>query len=88
MLKAQPSGQHFSRIGIPKFTVPSPMQKAKVHPDAVSSGGRTMLAIGLPPGRAPRKRRAAEAANAAGQLLAFVDVQPPICGFKLRTRHH
>ena len=88
MLKAQPNRQHLSCIGIPKSAVPPPLQKAKVHPDAVSSSGRTMLAIGLPPSRAPRKRRLAEAANAAGQLLAFVDVQPSICGFNLRTRHH
>ena len=72
MLKAQPNRQHLSCIGIPKSAVPPPLQKAKIQSDAVCPGRRAVLAISLPSGGSPRKRVLAEAANSAGQLLAFL----------------
>lgn len=72
MLEAQPGGQHLARIGVPESAVPPPLQKSKVHPYAVSSGGRTVLAMGLPAAELPRKRRLTKAAYAAGQLLALL----------------
>jgi hypothetical protein len=87
ILKAQPGWQHLFRFGIPEFTKPPPLEKAKFHPDAVSLGGRTMRTVALPSDTSIRKRRLAKAAYAASQLLAFAGFQKWIFFFKLGAGH-